>query len=62
MKSDARPFRELEPNEGHPVHAVSWSPTGDAFLVVTGAAQPKVCVSRVCVCVCVCCSVMCFGV
>lgn len=42
MKRDARPFRELEPHEGHPVHAVSWSPSGDAFLVVTGAAQPKV--------------------
>jgi WD40 repeat protein len=28
MKSDLRSFRQLEPFEGHPVHAVSWSPTG----------------------------------
>ncbi len=34
--------RELEPQEGHPIHALSWSPTGDAFLVVTGSAQAKV--------------------
>lgn len=28
MKSDLRSFRSVEPFEGHPVHAVSWSPTG----------------------------------
>ena len=42
MKSDCRPFRSFEPTEGHPVVALSWSPTGDAFLVVTGSPQPKV--------------------
>lgn len=42
MKSDCRPFRSLEPSEGHPVVALSWSPTGDAFLAVTGSPQPKV--------------------
>ena len=28
MKSDLKGFRRVEPSEGHPVHAVSWSPTG----------------------------------
>ena len=28
MKSDLKGFRRCEPSEGHPVHAVSWSPTG----------------------------------
>jgi WD40 repeat protein len=28
MKSDMRSFRKVEPHEGHPVHAVSFSPTG----------------------------------
>eukprot|EP00884_Botryococcus_braunii_P018671 jgi/Botrbrau1/5488/Bobra.27_1s0027.2 len=42
MNSTMRSFRSLEPSEGHPVHALSWSPTGDAFLVVTGSSQIKV--------------------
>ena len=28
MKADLRAFRKLLPNEGHPVHALSWSPSG----------------------------------
>ena len=28
MKADLRAFRKLVPNEGHPVHALSWSPSG----------------------------------
>lgn len=43
MKADGRPFRELIPQEGHPVHAVTYSPSGDAFLVVTGEPRAKVC-------------------
>ena len=31
--------RALQVTEGHPVVAVSWSPTGDAFLVVTSYSQ-----------------------
>ncbi len=31
--------RDAEPSDGHPVLSVSWSPSGDAFLVVTGSAQ-----------------------
>eukprot|EP00873_Tetraselmis_striata_P012673 jgi/Tetstr1/432937/TSEL_022277.t1 len=42
MKSDLRPFRKLEPSEGHPVLALSFSPSGEALLVVTGSACPKV--------------------
>ncbi|KAL3132621.1 hypothetical protein ABBQ32_009149 [Trebouxia sp. C0010 RCD-2024] len=42
MKSDMRSFRRLEPSDGHPVHSVSLSPTGDAFLVATGSSQIKV--------------------
>jgi hypothetical protein len=42
MKRDMRPFREIIPNDGYPVHALSWSPTGAQFLVVTGYPQPKV--------------------
>lgn len=31
--------RELTPSEGHPVLSVSWSPSGDQFLCVTGDSQ-----------------------
>ena len=41
MKRDMRPFREITPSDGYPVHALSWSPSGDRFLVVTGGAQPR---------------------
>lgn len=43
MKADGKPFRELMPQEGHPVHAVTFSPSGDAFLVATGEPRAKVC-------------------
>ncbi|KIY94244.1 putative Gastrulation defective protein 1 like protein [Monoraphidium neglectum] len=42
MRSDLKPFREVTPHDGHPVYSVSWSPTGDSFLAVTGAAQAKI--------------------
>ncbi|KAL4854123.1 WD repeat-containing protein 70 [Chlorella vulgaris] len=41
LKSDGRSFRSFEVTEGHPVVATSWSPTGDAFLVVTSYSQAK---------------------
>lgn len=41
MKADLRSFREITPSDGHPVLALSWSPSGDAFLCVTGSAQPR---------------------
>jgi hypothetical protein len=34
--------RELTPSDGHPVLALSWSPTGDAFLAVLSSAQPRI--------------------
>jgi hypothetical protein len=34
--------RDFTPSDGHPVLALSWSPTGDAFLVVLSSAQPRI--------------------
>jgi WD repeat-containing protein 70 len=42
MKSDCRAFRSITPSDGHPIMALSWSPTSDAFLAVTGSSQPKI--------------------
>jgi hypothetical protein len=42
MKRDLKPFREIVPMDGYPVHALSWSPSGDQFLCVTGHPQPKI--------------------
>ena len=37
-----RAFREIEPQEGHVVVALSFSGTGDRFLCCTGSTQPKI--------------------
>ncbi|MCO5595048.1 hypothetical protein L7F22_049085 [Adiantum nelumboides] len=42
MDSRLQSFRQVEPFEGHQVRALSWSPTADRFLCVTGAAQAKI--------------------
>ena len=42
MNSKLQSFRQLEPCEGHQVRSLSWSPTSDRFLCVTGSAQAKV--------------------
>lgn len=42
MKADGKPFRELMPQDGHPVNAVSYSPSGDAFICITGEPRAKV--------------------
>ncbi|GMH33543.1 hypothetical protein BSKO_01377 [Bryopsis sp. KO-2023] len=42
MKNDMRSFRQVEPHEGHPVLSVSFSPTGECFMAVTGATQAKI--------------------
>ena len=42
MTSKLQSFRQLEPSEGHQVRSLSWSPTSDKFLCVTGSAQAKV--------------------
>ena len=35
-------FREIEPDEGHAVVALSYSPSGDRFLCCSGSAQPQI--------------------
>ncbi|XP_010264822.1 PREDICTED: WD repeat-containing protein 70 [Nelumbo nucifera] len=42
MNSRLASFRQLEPFEGHQVRSLSWSPTADKFLCVTGSAQAKI--------------------
>ncbi|KAJ4968625.1 hypothetical protein NE237_015326 [Protea cynaroides] len=42
MNSHLQSFRQLEPFEGHQVRTLSWSPTSDRFLCVTGSAQAKI--------------------
>lgn len=42
MNSRLQSFRQLEPFEGHQIRNLSWSPTADRFLCVTGSAQAKV--------------------
>ncbi|XP_062148051.1 uncharacterized protein LOC133856989 [Alnus glutinosa] len=42
MNSRLASFRQLEPSEGHQVRNISWSPTADRFLCVTGSAQAKI--------------------
>ncbi len=32
MNSTMRAFRTLQPADGHPINAVSWSPTGEALV------------------------------
>ncbi|KAL3828101.1 hypothetical protein ACJIZ3_016903 [Penstemon smallii] len=42
MNARLESFRHLEPSEGHQVRGLSWSPTSDRFLCVTGSAQAKI--------------------
>ncbi|XAR58077.1 hypothetical protein NMG60_11026454 [Bertholletia excelsa] len=42
MNARLQSFRQLEPFEGHQVRNLSWSPTSDRFLCVTGSAQAKI--------------------
>ncbi|CAL5427311.1 unnamed protein product [Camellia sinensis] len=42
MNAHLQSFRQLEPSEGHQVRNLSWSPTADRFLCVTGSAQAKI--------------------
>ncbi|CAN4113715.1 unnamed protein product [Withania somnifera] len=42
MNARLQSFRQLEPFEGHQVRSLSWSPTADRFLCVTGSAQAKI--------------------
>ncbi|KAK4363650.1 hypothetical protein RND71_018891 [Anisodus tanguticus] len=42
MNARLQSFRQMEPSEGHQVRSLSWSPTADRFLCVTGSAQAKI--------------------
>ncbi|KAL1546637.1 WD repeat-containing protein 70-like [Salvia divinorum] len=42
MNSHLQSFRQLEPFEGHQIRGLSWSPTADRFMCVTGSAQAKI--------------------
>ncbi|KAK9788441.1 hypothetical protein WJX73_007451 [Symbiochloris irregularis] len=42
IKSDMRAFRTLQPQDGYPLLALSWSPTGESFIAVTGSPKVKV--------------------
>ncbi|XP_038888479.1 WD repeat-containing protein 70 [Benincasa hispida] len=42
MNSRLQSFRQLEPFEGHQIRNLSWSPTADRFMCVTGSAQAKI--------------------
>ncbi|KAG8389140.1 hypothetical protein BUALT_Bualt02G0198200 [Buddleja alternifolia] len=42
MNARLQSFRQLEPFEGHQIRGLSWSPTADKFLCVTGSAQAKI--------------------
>ncbi|KAK9087735.1 hypothetical protein Syun_030129 [Stephania yunnanensis] len=42
MNSKLASFRQLEPFEGHQVRSLSWSPSADRFLCVSGSAQAKI--------------------
>ncbi|DAZ98133.1 TPA: hypothetical protein N0F65_003119 [Lagenidium giganteum] len=42
MARHVRPFRAIEVDEGHPLVALSYSPSGDRLLAATGGSQPKV--------------------
>lgn len=42
MKRDLKPFREITPREGYPMHAVDWSPSGDMFVAASGNWQATV--------------------
>ncbi|XP_024370423.1 uncharacterized protein [Physcomitrium patens] len=42
MNAQLRSFRQIEPSEGHQLRALSWSPTADQFIAVTGSATAKI--------------------
>ncbi|XP_071689416.1 uncharacterized protein [Rutidosis leptorrhynchoides] len=42
MNARLESFRQIEPSEGHQVRSISWSPSADRFLCVTGSAQAKI--------------------
>lgn len=41
MDSNLRPFKVIEPKEGHTIQSIDYSLNGDAFVVSVGSPQPK---------------------
>jgi WD40 repeat protein len=41
MNAGLKPFRSLEPVEGHPIHHLEYSITGDSLLVFAASLQPR---------------------
>ncbi|GJY96089.1 WD repeat-containing protein 70 [Tanacetum coccineum] len=42
MNAHLESFRQIDPSEGHHVRSLSWSPSANRFLCVTGSAQAKI--------------------
>ena len=42
MKEDFQAFNEIKPQDGYPIMAIDYSPTGSHFLCVTGSCQPLI--------------------
>jgi WD40 repeat protein len=41
MGSDLKPFKSFEPVEGHPIHHLEYSLSGDSLLVFAASLQPR---------------------
>src|SRR5208283_2782554 len=41
MNSALKPFKTIEPVEGHPIHHLEYSLSGDSVLVITSSLQPR---------------------
>ena len=41
MNSSLKPFKSFEPVEGHPIHHLEYSQSGDSLLVISSSLQPK---------------------
>lgn len=42
MNAEMKPFKTVEPVEGHPIHHLEYSLSGDSLLVLTSSLQPKI--------------------
>ena len=42
MNAEMKPFKTIEPVEGHPIHHLEYSHSGDSLLVIASSLQPKI--------------------
>jgi len=42
MTSSLKPFRSIEPVEGHPINSLEYNKTGSLVLMTTGNMQPRI--------------------